>query len=94
MDEIEYKLNTKNSLLVVNGIEKLISTVKSKYKPADRQKFVLDNEELKFLREKCSSKDIVISLTACQGLLALVESGVLEIGHTMSTIITLLPTAQ
>ncbi|CAG9127557.1 unnamed protein product [Plutella xylostella] len=94
MDEIEYKLNTLNSVLVVNAIEKLISSVKSKFKPAERQRFVLENEELKYLREKCCSKEAVVSLTACQGLLALVEGGVLEIGHTLSTVITLLPTAQ
>ncbi|XP_061720970.1 focadhesin [Cydia pomonella] len=94
MDEIEYKLNTNNSVLIVNAIDKLISTIKSKYKPAERQKFVLENEELKFLREKCSSKQSLVSLTACQGLLALVELGVLEIAHTMSTVVTLLPSAH
>lgn len=94
MDEIEYKLETNNSVLVVNAIDKLISAIKSKFKPTERQRFVVENEELKFLREKCSSKDRMVSLTACQGLLALVELGVLEIGHTMSTVITLLPSAQ
>lgn len=94
MDEIEYKLNTKNSVLVVNAIDKLITTIKSKFKPAERQRFVLENEELKYLREKCSSKEAIVSLTACQGLLALVELGVLEIAHTMSTVVTLLPRAQ
>ncbi|XP_047997138.1 focadhesin [Leguminivora glycinivorella] len=94
MDEIEYKLNTNNSVLIVNAIDKLISTIKSKYKPAERQKFVLENGELKFLREKCSSKQSLVSLTACQGLLALVELGVLEIAHTMSTVVTLLPSAH
>ncbi|KPJ09490.1 Uncharacterized protein KIAA1797 [Papilio machaon] len=94
MDEIEYKLKTNNSVLIVNAIDKLISTIKSKYQPAERQKFVLENEELKFLREKCSSENTLVSLTAYQGLLALVEFGVLEIGHTMSTVITLLSTAH
>lgn len=94
MDEIEYKLNTNNSVLVVNAIDKLISTIKSKFKPLERQHFVLENEELKLLREKCSAKEAVVSLTACQGLLALVELGVLEIAHTMSTIVTLLPSTQ
>lgn len=94
MDEIEYKLNTNNSVLVVNAIDKLISAIKAKFKPAERQRFVLENEELKLLREKCSSKDAVVSLTACQGLLALVELGVLEIAHTMSTVVTLLPSAR
>lgn len=94
MDEIEYKLNTNNSVLVVNAIDKLISAIKSKFKPAERQRFVLENVELKLLRLKCSSEQAVVSLTACQGLLALVELGVLEIAHTMSTVVTLLPTAQ
>ncbi|XP_045526454.1 focadhesin [Pieris brassicae] len=94
MDEIEYKLKTNTSVLIVNAVDKLISTIKSKYKPAERPKFVLENEELKFLREKCSSPDPVVSLTACQGLLALVELNVLEIGHTMSTVVSLLPTAH
>ncbi|KAJ0174345.1 hypothetical protein K1T71_010491 [Dendrolimus kikuchii] len=94
MDEIEYKLNTNNSVLVVNAIDKLISAIKSKFKPAERQRFVLENEELKFLRDKCSSKDPLVSLTACQGLLALVELGILEIAHTMSTVVTLLPSAH
>lgn len=94
MDEIEYKIKTNNSVLIVNAIDKLIYTIKTKYKPAERQKFVQDNEELKFLRDKCSSENTLVSLTAYQGLLALVELGVLEIGHTMSTVITLLPSAQ
>ncbi|XP_050551055.1 focadhesin [Spodoptera frugiperda] len=94
MDEIEYKLNTNNSVLIVNAIDKLISTIKSKYKPIERQRFVNENEELKFLREKCSSKDAKVSLTACQGLLSLVELGVLEIAHTMSTVVTLLPSTH
>ncbi|XP_041984515.1 focadhesin isoform X2 [Aricia agestis] len=94
MDEIEYKLKTNNSVLIVNAIDKLILTIKSKYVPTERQKFVLENEELKYLREKCSSKDFLVSLTACQGLLALVELGVLEIAHTMSTVVTLLPATQ
>lgn len=94
MDEIEYKLNTNNSVLVVNAVDKLISLIKSQYKPAERQRFALENEQLKILRGKCQAKEQVVSLTACQGLLALVELGVLEIGHTMSTIVTLLPSAQ
>lgn len=94
MDEIEYKLKTNTSVLIVNAIDKLISTIKSKYKSAEKQKFVLENEELKFLREKCSSSEPIVSLSACQGLLALVELSVLEIGYTMSTIVSLLPTAQ
>ncbi|CAH2041992.1 unnamed protein product, partial [Iphiclides podalirius] len=44
--------------------------------------------------DKCSSENTLVSLTAYQGLLALVELGVLEIGHTMSTVITLLPSAH
>ncbi|KAF9410618.1 hypothetical protein HW555_010348 [Spodoptera exigua] len=87
-------LNTNNSVLIVNAIDKLISTIKSKYKPIERQRFVNENEELRFLREKCSSKDAKVSLTACQGLLALVELGVLEIAHTMSTVVTLLPSTH
>ncbi|XP_039759204.1 focadhesin isoform X2 [Pararge aegeria] len=94
MDEIEYKLKTNNSVLIVNAIDKLLSTIKVKYKVGERQKFVIENEELKYLREKCSAPEHMVSLTACQGLLALVELGVLEIGHTMSTVITLLPTTH
>ncbi|CAG9795940.1 unnamed protein product [Diatraea saccharalis] len=94
MNEIEYKLKTNNSVLIVNAVDKLITAIKSKFKVAERQRFVLENEELKYLREKCSVKETVVSLTACQGLLALVELGVLEIGHTMSTIVTLLPSAH
>ncbi|GBP63380.1 Focadhesin [Eumeta japonica] len=94
MEEIEYKLKTNNSVLVVNAVEKLISNIQSKFKPLEKQKFVLENEDLRFLKEKCSSKETVVSLTACQGLLTLVEIGVLEIARTMSTMITLLPTAQ
>ncbi|XP_026492540.2 focadhesin isoform X1 [Vanessa tameamea] len=94
MDEIEYKLKTNNSILIVNAIDKLLSTIKSKYKPGERPKFVLENEELKYLRDKCASPDNMVSLTACQGLLALVELGVLEIAHTMSTVVTLLPSTH
>ncbi|XP_052743774.1 focadhesin isoform X2 [Bicyclus anynana] len=94
MDEIEYKLKTNNSVLIVNAIDKLLTTIKSKYKVGERQRFVVENEELKFLREKCSAPEHMVSLTACQGLLALVELGVLEIAHTMSTVVTLLPSTH
>lgn len=97
MDEIEYKLNTNNAVLVVNAIEKLITNVKLKcqgLESQERERFLMENPELRFLREKCAAKSRVVSLTAGQGLLALAAAGVLKPAHTMSTIITMMSAAQ
>lgn len=94
MDEIEYKLKTKNAVLVVSAIEMLIDAIEDKFKKDSRRNNAVEIDELILLREKCSSEDTIISLTACRGLLSLVENGILEIAKTMSTMISILPTAK
>jgi hypothetical protein len=46
------------------------------------------------LKEKCEDADPIISITACQGVVALVEIGVLGVIPTLSSFIAILPTVR
>ncbi|XP_023716355.1 focadhesin isoform X3 [Cryptotermes secundus] len=50
--------------------------------------------ELIFLKERCEDADPVINITACQGVITLVETGVLAVIPTLSGFIAALPTVR
>jgi hypothetical protein len=50
--------------------------------------------ELISLKEKCEDADPIISITACQGVVALVEVGVLGVIPTLSSFVSTLPTVR
>nr|CAD7568632.1 unnamed protein product [Timema californicum] len=91
MEEIEYKLKKKNSpISIVNAISKLIDTIQIK---ADSG-HVTELVEFKLLKSKCEDEDSILSITACQGLVTLVETGVLGVLPTLSGFIAALSTAR
>nr|CAD7266882.1 unnamed protein product [Timema shepardi] len=50
--------------------------------------------EFKLLKSKCEDEDSILSITACQGLVTLVETGVLGVLPTLSGFIAALSTAR
>jgi hypothetical protein len=50
--------------------------------------------ELLLLKEKCEDADPIVSITACQGVVTLVEVGVLGVIPTLSAFIAALPTVR
>ncbi|KAJ9599853.1 hypothetical protein L9F63_009893, partial [Diploptera punctata] len=92
MDEIEYKLKRKNAILIVNAISKLVDTIQSKG-PSHTGK-IDQLPELKLLKEKCEDSDPIISITACQGIVTLVEVGILGVIPTLSSFIAVLPSIR
>jgi fluoride ion exporter CrcB/FEX len=51
-------------------------------------------KELTFLKERCKDADPVINITACQGVMTLVETGILGAIPTLSSFIAALPTVR
>jgi hypothetical protein len=51
-------------------------------------------QELTLLKERCKDADPVINITACQGVMTLVETGVLGTIPTLSSFIAALPTVR
>ncbi|XP_021931343.1 focadhesin isoform X2 [Zootermopsis nevadensis] len=92
MDEIEYKLQKKNAILVVNAVSKLVDTIKMKGAPHSGK--IEELPELILLKEKCEDADPIISITACQGVVTLVEVGELGVIPTLSSFIATLPTVR
>ncbi|XP_053593592.1 focadhesin [Microplitis demolitor] len=87
MDEIEYKLSSNNSILITHGISKILEITKNKI---SNNEDPLKISELKSLFTKCKSENAVVSLVSCHAVVALVESGLIEISPTLSKLIAIL----
>lgn len=98
MDEFEQKLQLNNPVSIVQAITQLIATIKQKNLSGENKtvKHVseYDLPELQILKVKCGDKNPLISLTASQGIIQLVEEGVLPAGATLSDLILILSTAK
>ncbi|KOC63321.1 Focadhesin [Habropoda laboriosa] len=84
MDEIEYKLGSKNPVLISHAISKLFDTIKKK-KCDQQTNHISKIAEFKLLLTKRDSTDVTLSITACQALSALVENGLWDINEALST---------
>ncbi|XP_067002022.2 focadhesin [Anabrus simplex] len=85
MEEIEYKLKKKNAILIVNAVAKLVDIVRQKSE-ADSVK-TLELPEFKLLKQKCEDPEPLVSITACQGIVSLVELGILPWGTALAGLI-------
>ncbi|XP_054010587.1 focadhesin isoform X1 [Hylaeus anthracinus] len=84
MDEIEYKLESSNPVLISHAISKLYDSIKKKRN--DESTVIITNlAEFKLLSTKCNSTDTTLSLSACQALIMLVENGLWDISDALST---------
>ncbi|XP_076762769.1 focadhesin [Xylocopa sonorina] len=84
MDEIEYKLQSNNSVLISHAISKLFESIKKK--KCDRQTDHISKiAEFKLLLTKVDSMDVTVSMSVCQALIALAENGLWDINEALST---------
>nr|XP_033328214.1 focadhesin isoform X1 [Megalopta genalis] len=87
MDEIEYKLQSANPVLISHAIAKLFDSIKKKrHDHADDK--ISQLPEFKLLSAKRDSADAAVSISACQALIALVENGFWNIGEALSTFVS------
>ncbi|XP_029048678.2 focadhesin [Osmia bicornis bicornis] len=84
MDEVDYKLDSGNPVLISHAISKLFDSIKKK-KNDQQTDHVSKTAEFKLLLTKRDSGDTVLSISACQGLIALVENGLWDISEALST---------
>ncbi|KAI4503769.1 hypothetical protein M0802_001172 [Mischocyttarus mexicanus] len=87
MDVIEYKLTSKNPVLVSHGVSKLYEKIKNKYKDGNVND-ILKIPEFKFLTSKLESKDKLLTSTICQALVRLVENGIISTTIALCTLIS------
>lgn len=92
MEEIEYKLKSKNVILVTEAVDRLIDLIIQ----ASGNSLEMDEteRELTFLKDKCTSEDPIVSLTASRGFLSLIAGGILDASPAMSVAMSMLPSAR
>lgn len=87
MDEIEYKLESTNPVLISHATSKLFESIKKK--KCDRQTDHISKiPEFKLLLTKRDSTNVTLSISACQALTALVENGLWDINEALATFIS------
>ncbi|XP_076657419.1 focadhesin [Halictus rubicundus] len=87
MDEIEYKLQSANPVLISHAISKLFDSIKKKtHDQGDNN--ISQIPEFKSLSAKRDSANVTVSISACQALIALVENGLWNIGDALSTFVS------
>lgn len=98
MEDFEYKLQQNNPVIIVQAITKLLPIIKEKKLSEQYGKNKNTNEndikELQLLKSKCGDGNPMISTTASQGIIQLVEEGVLPVSTTLSDLILNLSTAR
>ncbi|XP_031825424.1 focadhesin isoform X2 [Nomia melanderi] len=87
MDEIEYKLQSTNPVLISHAISKLFDAIKKKRQNQADDK-ITQISEFKLLSTKRDSVDVAVSIPACQALVALVEDGLWNINEALSTFVS------
>ncbi|KAK7868003.1 hypothetical protein R5R35_010177 [Gryllus longicercus] len=91
MEEIEYKLKKKNAVLIVNTVAKLVDTIRQKTNPNENGE---KSQEFKYLKQKCEDEEALVSVTASQGIVALVELGVIPWDTALYGFVASLVTAR
>ncbi|XP_076235300.1 focadhesin isoform X2 [Calliopsis andreniformis] len=87
MDEIEYKLESTNPVLISHAISKLIYSIKKKMDDQTTD-HISKVAEFKLLLTKRDSTNMVLSMSACQALIALVEDKLWDIREALATFVS------
>lgn len=94
MNEIEYKINCNDPVIVTRTISMLVENIKKKSDEFVLKKNTNQMDEVRYLKEKCLSSDPVISKTAGRGLCFLIEKGVLPFQNVLLDMIAALSSTQ
>ncbi|XP_072755214.1 focadhesin [Anoplolepis gracilipes] len=92
MDEIDYKLKSKNPTLISHAISKLIDVIKKKLEVEEKD--ISKIAEFKLLSSKCNSNDSVVSTSACQALIVLVETGLWDVKSALASFMACLSSSK
>ncbi|XP_011872264.1 PREDICTED: focadhesin [Vollenhovia emeryi] len=92
MDEIDYKLRSQNPTLISHAISKLIEVIDKKLETEEKN--ISKISEFKLLSSKCNSEDSIVSTSACQALVVLGESGLLDVKSALATFMALLSSSK
>ncbi|KAL2741968.1 focadhesin isoform X1 [Vespula maculifrons] len=87
MDVIEYKLTSKNPVLISHAVSRLYEIIKEKYKNGT-SKDVTKIPEYKLLISKFESKDKIVTTSICQVLVKLVENEIISVTTALCTLIS------
>ncbi|XP_078036049.1 focadhesin [Augochlora pura] len=87
MDEIEYKLQSGNPVLISHAIAKLFDSIKKRRHDCADDK-ISQLPEFKLLSAKRENADIAVSTSACQALITLVENGFWNTDEALSTFVS------
>lgn len=94
MDEIEYKINCNDPVLVTRVISMLIENIKQKCSQFESKRNIKEVVEIRYLKEKCLCTDPVISKTASRGLCLLIETGIIPFQNVLLDMIAALSSTQ
>lgn len=89
MESIEQKLNSNNPRVVAQVISTIIKNITRK-PPSD----VPNSPELKFLYDKSTNNDPLISESVCDAILLLVKKGVLDAESVLHDFVTKIASVQ
>lgn len=92
MDEIDYKLKSQNPTLISHAISKLIDMVKKKLEVEEKD--ISEIAEFKLLSTKCNSDDFIVSTSACQALIVLVEIGLWDVKSALASFMACLSSSK
>ncbi|KMQ95847.1 hypothetical protein RF55_3913 [Lasius niger] len=92
MDEIDYKLKSQNPTLISHAISKLIDVIKKKLEVEEKD--ISKIAEFKLLSSKCNSDDSIVSTSACQALIVLVEIGLWDVKSALASFMACLSSSK
>ncbi|XP_077265595.1 focadhesin [Temnothorax americanus] len=92
MEEIDYKLRSKNPILISHATSKLIEIIKKKLETEEKN--ISNISEFKLLSSKCNSEDSIVSTSACQALVILGETGLWDIKCALATFMACLSSSK
>lgn len=91
MDEIKYKLNSDNVIVVTEAMSLLLKSIEKYVKINNNSEL---DQYLQLLRDLCVSSNSTINSTACFSYIKLIQDGILDTESCLSSITSLLVSVQ
>lgn len=92
MEEIKYKLNSNNVMIVTEAISLLLNSI-AKLVKHNKNSYDLE-QHFNLLHEQCISANIIVSSAACCGFLKLLKDGLMDINPSLSSTMAMLVSVE
>lgn len=92
MDEIKYKLNSNNVIVVTEAMSLLLKSIEKYVKISDNSTEF--DQYLQLLRDLCVSPNHTVNSTACFSYIKLIQDGVVDIESCLTSITSLFLSSQ